>query len=108
MTISYLFPIILIISCAAPIDYFGNSINLNKENIYLTELRNEDKDKFLLIFKGKFNSKQYGDDLINRKKSLERYIKLIKKYYGYTESKIVDEEYFGVIAPRYYVTIKFN
>jgi len=103
----YILLLTLIFSCTPPIDYFGNNIDLFEENIYLSDLRDDSKDRFTLVFKGHFNAITQND-MIKREKTLERYIKLIKKYYGYTESEIVDEEIFGVISPRYYVTIQFN
>tara|TARA_B100000900_G_scaffold233474_1_gene198233 strand:+ start:210 stop:539 length:330 start_codon:yes stop_codon:yes gene_type:complete len=97
----------LITNCTAPIDYFGNNINLHEESIYLSELRDQKNDKFILVFKGRFNS--YSDsDMVKREVTLNRYIKLIKKFYGFTKSTIIFEEVFGVITPRYYVTIQFE
>ena len=46
--------------------------------------------------------------MIKRELTLNRYIKLIKSLYGYNESQILEEESFGVIAPRYYIKIKFR
>ena len=98
---------IFLINCAAHIDYYGNKIDLNEENIYLSDLRDEKDDKFVLVFRGHF-ARISNSDMLKRELTLDRYIKLIKNIYGYTESLILKEEAFGVISPRYYVTIQFR
>ena len=98
---------ILIINCSAPIDYYGNSINLYDENIYLSDLRDQKNDKFILVFRGHFN-RISESEMAKREVTLNRYIKLIKEFYGFTKSKIISEELFGVISPRYYVTVQFE
>lgn len=98
---------ILITNCTAPIDYYGNKINLDEENIYLSELRDQKDDKFVLVFKGNFN-RVSDSDMAKREVTLNRYIKLIEEFYGFTKSEIIFEEAFGVISPRYYVTIQFE
>ena len=103
----FFFISILIINCAAPIDYYGNNIDLYEENIYLSELRDQKNDKFILVFKGHFN-RVSESDMAKREITLNRYIKLIEGFYGFTKSKIISEEIFGVISPRYYVTIQFE
>ena len=101
------FSSLLIINCTAPIDYYGNNINLDEENIYLSELRDQENDRFILVFKGQFN-RVSESDMAKRKVTLNRYIKLIEEFYGFTKSTIILEEVFGVISPRYYVTIQFE
>ena len=98
---------ILITYCTAPIDHFGNNINLDKENIYLSELRDQKNDRFILVFKGQFN-RVSDSDMAKREVTLNRYINLIEEFYGFTKSTIIFEEVFGVISPRYYVTIQFE
>ena len=98
---------ILITNCTAPIDYYGNNINLDEENIYLIELRDQKNDRFILVFKGQFN-RVSDSDMAKREVTLNRYIKLIEEFYGFTENTIIFEEVFGVISPRYYVTIQFE
>ena len=105
--LTYFLASILFINCATPIDYFGNNIDLYQENIYLSDLRDQKKDKFTLVFRGHFNKISQAD-MDKREITLDRYIKLIKEFYGFTESEIISEEIFGVISPRYYVTIQFN
>ena len=41
----------IFISCAVPIDFFGNEVDIQKDRIYLTKIRedNSDKDKLHLI-----------------------------------------------------------
>ena len=108
MTRIYLLLLILVINCATPLDYFGNSIDLTQEKIYLTDLRDNGDDTYILVFKGKFNLHSDGDDAASRKINLDRYIKLIKKYYGFTENEILNEELIGYISPLYFVTVKFD
>ena len=103
----FFFISILITNCTAPIDYFGNNINLYEENIYLSELRDQKNDKFVLVFKGHFN-RVSDSDMAKREVTLNRYIKLIEQFYGFTKNTIIFEEVFGVISPRYYVTIQFE
>lgn len=98
---------ILITNCITPIDYYGNSINLGEENIYLSELRDQKNDRFILVFKGQFN-RVSDSDMAKREVTLNRYINLIEEFYGFTKSTIIFEEVFGVISPRYYVTIQFE
>jgi len=47
------FFLFLVISCTPPIDYYGNSVNLEKEIIYLTKMREDPKikDRYYLTFK---------------------------------------------------------
>ena len=97
----------IVISCATPVDYYGNNINLNEENIYLSELRDQKNDIYILVFKGHFN-RVSESDMAKRQITLNRYIKLIEGFYGFTKSKIISEEIFGVVSPRYYVTIQFE
>ena len=94
-------------NCASHIDYYGNNIDLSEENIYLSDLRDKKNDKFILVFKGHFN-RISNSDMQEREITLDRYIKLIKNLNGYTESQILKKEAFGVISPRYYVTIQFK
>ena len=100
---------LIIISCAAPIDYFGNDVNISQDRIFLSKMRKNktDKDKFTLIF---IEQRGNHSKITNRKKqkTLERYIDLIKSYYGYTSHEIMEERARGVIEPRYYVTVKFD
>ncbi|MDP6170114.1 MAG: hypothetical protein QF780_08915 [Candidatus Marinimicrobia bacterium] len=101
--------ILLLICCASPIDYFGNEVDINTDRIFLIKMRKDrtDKDQYTLIF-----VEQRGDHSKNtkmkRQKTLERYVDLIKSFYGYTEHDILDERERGIIEPRYYVTVKFN
>ena len=107
LILKFFFIPILITNCTAPIDYYGNKINLGEENIYLSELRDQKDNKFVLVFKGNFN-RVSDSDMAKREVTLNRYIKLIEEFYGFTKSEIIFEEAFGVISPRYYVTIQFE
>ena len=107
LILKFFFISILITNCTVPIDYYGNKINLDEENIYLSELRDQKDDKFVLVFKGNFN-RVSDSDMAKREVTLNRYIKLIEEFYGFTKSEIIFEEAFGGISPRYYVTIQFE
>ena len=95
--------------CAAPIDYFGNSVNIKNDRIYLIKMRKDrnDKDNYTLIF---VEQRGNHSKLTNKKrqKTLDQYIDLIKSYYGYTSHNIIKKRERGVISPRYYVNIKFD
>ena len=99
----------LFFHCAAPIDYFGNSINIKNDRIYLSKMRKDrdDTDKFTLIF---VEQRGNHSKLTNskREKTLGQYIDLIKSFYGYTSHDIVNKRERGVISPRYYVVVKFD
>ena len=99
----------LLFDCAAPIDYFGNSVNLKSDRIYLIKMRKDrnDKDKYTLIF---VEQRGNHSKLTNkrRERTLYQYIDLIKSYYGYTSHDISSRRQRGVISPRYYVNVKFN
>ena len=95
--------------CAAPIDYFGNSVNLKIDRIYLIKMRKDrnDEDRYTLIF---VEQRGNHSKLTNKKRerTLDQYIDLIKSYYGYTSHDIASRRQRGVISPRYYVNVKFN
>ena len=99
----------LFFHCAAPIDYFGNGVNIKNDRIYLSKMRKDrdDKDKFTLIF---VEQRGNHSKLTNskREKTLDQYIDLIKSFYGYTSHDIVNKRERGVISPRYYVVVKFD
>ena len=97
------------ISCALPIDYFGNQIDIKKDRIYLSKIRNNkiDRDKLHLIFveqRGNHTKRSKR----RRQNTLNQYIDLIMSINGYTEYEILEKRARGVIEPRYYVTIQFN
>jgi|TARA_B100000282_G_scaffold52973_1_gene34056 hypothetical protein len=101
--------IFLLFDCAAPVDYFGNSVNIKDDRIYLIKMRKDrnDKDKYTLIF---VEQRGNHSKLTNKKreKTLDQYIDLIKSYYGYTSHNIASERERGVISPRFYVNVKFD
>ena len=43
---------LLVISCSAPIDYFGNEVNIKSDRIYLIKMRKDksNKDMYTLVF----------------------------------------------------------
>lgn len=101
--------LLILINCAAKIDYFGNDVNLNNDRIYLSKLRKDtkDKDKYYLIFVEQ-RGKHTKTTRKIRSKTLKRYIQLIKQINGYTKTKILKKQSKGVIEPRYFVTVKFE
>ena len=100
---------LLVISCSAPIDYFGNEVNIKSDRIYLIKMRKDksNKDMYTLVF-----VEQRGNptksSLKKRKVTLNRYIDLIMSINGYTQKNIIEDRSRGIIDPRYYVTIKFD
>ena len=88
----------LFFHCASPIDYFGNSVNLKNDRIYLIKMRKDrnDKDKYTLIF---VEQRGNHSKLTNKKreKTLDQYIDLIKSFYGYTSHDIINKRERGVI-----------
>jgi len=107
--IKKLWVFLVLISCAVPIDYFGNEIDIQEERIYLTKIRKDrsNKDKLHLIFVEQKGSHTKRSER-KRQKTLERYIDLIMSVNGYTKSEVLKTRAKGVIEPRYYVTIQFD
>jgi len=99
--------LLFLAGCAPQLDYFGNPIELQEDVISLTKMRKDesDKDKFYLIFIEIYgaNSAQVS----KKKRTLDRYLGLIMKYYGYTEKEILEQKDSNILQPRYYVTVKF-
>jgi len=98
----------LFTSCAPLIDYYGNSVNLNKEIIYLTKMREdlEVKDKYYLTFREKYGISK--DQIPKKKRTLDRYLSLIMGYYGYTEKEILEQKNKNILRPLFYVIVQFN
>jgi hypothetical protein len=99
--------VIFISSCAPQIDFFGNSIDLKEEIIYLTKLREDSsvKNKYYLTFKQIYDIKDHEISMKN--KTLERYLMLIMNYYGYSEKKIIHIKDKNFLKPLFYVTVQF-
>jgi len=98
---------LFLVGCAPQFDYFGNPIKLNEDIISLTKMRKDPtvKDKFYLTFIELYNAS--GTQVSKKKKTLDRYLGLIMKYYGYTEKEILEQKNHNILQPRYYVTVKF-
>ena len=80
---------------------------LNDDIISLTKMRKDpsEKDKFYLTFIEVYNA---SDAQVSKKeRTLDRYLGLIMKYYGYTEKEILEQRDSNILQPRYYVTVKF-
>lgn len=99
---------LLAISCAPHIDFFNNQVDLEKEIIYLTKLREDSnvKDKYYLTFKQIYEIKEH--EIVLRSKTLERYLMLIMNYYGYSDKKIISKKNKNFLKPLYHVTVQFN
>tara|TARA_B000000475_G_C15626204_1_gene295356 strand:- start:77 stop:421 length:345 start_codon:yes stop_codon:yes gene_type:complete len=100
--------IILTFSCAPRIDYFSNPVDLKKEIIYLTKIREDSsiKDKYYLTFRQIYEIKEHEISLKN--KTLERYLMLIMNYYGYSEKIIISRKNKNFLKPLFYVTVQFK
>ena len=64
-----------------------------------------EKDKFYLTFIEIYNAN--STQLLKKRRTLDRYLGLIMKYYGYTEKEILEQRDSNILQPRYYVTVKF-
>ena len=97
------------LSCTSPIDYFGNDIDLKSDRIYLSKMREDknNREKYTLIF---IEQRGNHSKLTNKKRNrtLNKYLDLIKSYYGYTSYKVHSRKQKGIIAPRYYVVVEFD
>jgi len=95
------------ISCAPHIDFFSNPVDLKREIIYLTKIREDSsvKDKYYLTFKQVYEIKEHQIPLKN--KTLERYMMLIMNYYGYSKKKIISRKNKNFLKPLFYVTVQF-
>ena len=89
---------LLVISCSAPIDYFGNEVYIKSDRIYLIKMRKDksDKDMYTLVF-----VEQRGNptksSLKKRKVTLNRYIDLIMSINGYTEKTLLKTDLVGLL-----------
>ena len=99
--------LLFLVGCAPQFDYFGNPIKLNEDIISLTKMRKDpsEKDKFYLTFIEVYNASDA--QVLKKERTLDRYLGLIMKYYGYTEKEILEQKNNNILQPRYYVTVKF-
>ena len=100
--------LLFLVGCAPQLDYFGNPIELQEDVISLTKMRKDEseKDKFYLTFIEVYNAS--GTQVSKKERTLDRYLGLIMKYYGYTEKEILEQRTHKILQPRYYVTVKFH
>ena len=100
--------LLFLAGCAPQLDYFGNPIKLNDDIISLTKMRKDpsEKDKFYLTFIEVYNAS--GTQVSKKERTLDRYLGLIMKYYGYTEKEILEQKDSNILQPRFYVTVKFH
>lgn len=100
--------LLFLVGCAPQLDYFGNLIELQEDVISLTKMRKDEseKDKFYLTFIEVYNAS--GTQVSKKERTLDRYLDLIMKYYGYTEKEILEQKNHNILQPRYYVTVKFH
>ena len=100
--------LLFLAGCAPQLDYFGNPIKLQEDIISLTKMRKDpsEKDKFYLTFIEVYNAS--GAQVSKKERTLDRYLGLIMKYYGYTEKEILEQRNNNILQPRYYVTVKFH
>ncbi len=100
--------LLFLAGCAPQLDYFGNPIKLNEDIISLTKMRKDpsEKDKYYLTFIEVYNASDA--QVLKKERTLDRYLGLIMKYYGYTEKEILEQKNNNILQPRYYVTVKFH
>ena len=100
--------LLFLVGCAPQLDYFGNPVELQEDVISLTKMRKDEseKDKFYLTFIEVYNAS--GTQVSKKERTLDRYLDLIMKYYGYTEKEILEQKNHNILQPRYYVTVKFQ
>ncbi len=103
-----IFIMLFLAGCAPQLDYFGNPIKLHEDIISLTKMRKDpsEKDKFYLTFIEVYNASDA--QVLKKEGTLDRYLGLIMKYYGYTEKEILEQKNHNILQPRYYVTVKFH
>ena len=100
--------LLFLVGCAPQFDYFANPIKLNEDIISLTKMRKDpsEKDKFYLTFIEVYNASDA--QVLKKERTLDRYLGLIMKYYGYTEKEILEQKNNNILQPRFYVTVKFH
>ena len=100
--------LLFLVGCAPQFDYFGNPIKLNEDIISLTKMRKDpsEKDKYYLTFIEVYNASDA--QVLKKERTLDRYLGLIMKYYGYTEKEILEQKNNNILQPRFYVTVKFH
>ena len=64
-----------------------------------------EKDKYYLSFIEIYNAS--NAQVAKKERTLDRYLDLIMKYYGYTEKEILEQKNHNILQPKYYVTVKF-
>ena len=102
-----IFLLFLIISCSKPLDYFGNRVNFNQNDIYL--VRAQPDSVFNNIFYLTFALKPSSNPYIELKNpSLQSYLKLLMHYEGYEKMDIVEHKLKGIIQPRLFVKIRYD
>ena len=100
-------PLLLIISCSKPIDYFGNKVNFNQTGVYL--VRAQPDSIFNNIYYPTFALKASPNPYIELENpSLQSYLKLLMHYEGYEKMDIVEHNLKGFIQPRLFVKIRYN
>ena len=103
----FLFFLFLIISCAKPVDYFGNKVNLNQTDVYL--IRAQPDSIFYNIFYLTFALKASPNPKIELKNhSLQSYLKLLMHYKGYEKMDIIEHKLKGIIQPRLFLKIRYD
>ena len=103
-----IFLMLFLAGCAPQLDYLGNPMKLHEDIISLTKMRKDpsEKDKFYLTFIEVYNASDA--QVLKKERTLDRYLELIMKYYGYTEKEILEQKNNNILQPRYYVTVKFH
>ena len=102
--LTYLF--ICFFSCQPSIDYYGNKIDLNVDKILLNDVKEDSLDDNIFHFT--FILKRGSPQIEINDFQIERYIKLVKNYFGYDKITILRYRQKGIIQPKFYVSIKYD
>ena len=97
---------IVFFSCQPSIDYYGNKIDLNKDKILLNHVKEDSLNDNIFHFT--FILKRGSSQIEINDIQIERYIKLVKNYFGYGKITILRYRQKGIIQPKFYVSIKFD
>ena len=93
-------------SCQPSIDYYGNKINLNVDEILLNDVKKDSLNNNIFHFT--FILKRGSSQIEINDFQIERYIKLVKNYFGYDKITVLRYRQKGIIQPKFYVSIKFD
>ena len=97
---------IVFFSCQPSIDYYGNKIDLNVDKILLNDIKEDSLNDNIIHFT--FILKRGSSQIEINDFQIERYIKLVKNYFGYDKITILRYRQKGIIQPKFYLSIKYD